>query len=403
MAKKRKKTDFSEQDARREQLRAYLARTDEERRQRVEREATEEKKSLGLVLGRRLVLGEPALQDARESTPTSRPPSSTGTRSTSCSSRKRNASSSGSVGVDRDVRRLGDRRRSVVERGSRPAATTSRTSVLRVTTPTSAPSSSTTKTARTSGRVEQPRRLLRGRARRRAAAGRTTIASRHDLLITDRARGPRARPRPRGSPATSAAVRSVTPAPRETSQTRSKASPILSASLARISSRPQKRRPRSCTHSKYETVTPPAFVRMSGSDRDAALGEDRVGLERGRAVRALGDHARLDARRVLARHLILARGEDEDVAGQLEQLLVRHRARVGQPSSEPCSAAYALQLRACRARPRRGRRRRRPRRAITVAPRSAARARRRRRRCRSPGRRSAARRGSSRAARRRAR
>lgn len=45
MAKKRKKTDFSEQDARREQLRAYLARKDEERRQRVEREATEEKKS----------------------------------------------------------------------------------------------------------------------------------------------------------------------------------------------------------------------------------------------------------------------------------------------------------------------------------------------------------------------
>ena len=32
-----------------------------------------------------------------------------------------------------------------------------------------------------------------------------------------------------------------------------------------MSSRPQKKRPMSCTHSKYDTVTPPAFVRMSGS------------------------------------------------------------------------------------------------------------------------------------------
>ena len=51
------------------------------------------------------------------------------------------------------------------------------------------------------------------------------------------------------------------------SQTRSNASPSLSASRARISSRVQNRRPRSCTHSKYDTVTPPAFVRTSGQDR----------------------------------------------------------------------------------------------------------------------------------------
>jgi hypothetical protein len=56
----------------------------------------------------------------------------------------------------------------------------------------------------------------------------------------------------------------VIPRSSEISQTRSKASFSFSASFSRISSRPQKRRPRSCTHSKYETVTPPAFVRMSG-------------------------------------------------------------------------------------------------------------------------------------------
>ena len=43
MAKKRKKTDFTEQDARQRQFREYLARKEEERRQRVEREATERK------------------------------------------------------------------------------------------------------------------------------------------------------------------------------------------------------------------------------------------------------------------------------------------------------------------------------------------------------------------------
>ena len=57
--------------------------------------------------------------------------------------------------------------------------------------------------------------------------------------------------------------------------------------------------------------------------RDPAPGEDRVRLQRGRAVRSLGDHPRLHARRVVTRDLVLERGEDEDVALQLEQLLVR--------------------------------------------------------------------------------
>ena len=55
-------------------------------------------------------------------------------------------------------------RRAASSPGSRPVATTSRTSVLRVTTPTSRPSSQT-KTARTSGRASSLTRLLRGRVR----------------------------------------------------------------------------------------------------------------------------------------------------------------------------------------------------------------------------------------------
>ena len=68
-------------------------------------------------------------------------------------------------------------------------------------------------------------------------------------------------------PETSAASRRLIPSPVERLQTRSNASAIFSASFARISSRPQKRRPRSCTHSKYDTVTPPAFASTSGSTR----------------------------------------------------------------------------------------------------------------------------------------
>ena len=44
MAKKRKKTDFTEQDARQRQFRAYLARKEEELRQRQAREAAEPKR-----------------------------------------------------------------------------------------------------------------------------------------------------------------------------------------------------------------------------------------------------------------------------------------------------------------------------------------------------------------------
>ena len=65
--------------------------------------------------------------------------------------------------------------------------------------------------------------------------------------------------------------------------------------------------------------------------------------------------------RVLARHLVLARGEDEDVAGQLEQLLVRDRA--SRPGSRRATRARRSTRAARRRRgpPRRGRRRTRPR------------------------------------------
>src|SRR5262245_4334899 len=65
-------------------------------------------------------------------------------------------------------------------------------------------------------------------------------------------------------PATSAPERSGTFRSSAMSHTRSNAFESFSASFARISSRVQKRRPRSCTHSKYDTVTPPALVSTSG-------------------------------------------------------------------------------------------------------------------------------------------
>ena len=43
MAKKRKKTDFGDLDERVKRARAYIARREEERRQRLEREAAERK------------------------------------------------------------------------------------------------------------------------------------------------------------------------------------------------------------------------------------------------------------------------------------------------------------------------------------------------------------------------
>src|SRR5919106_255147 len=65
-----------------------------------------------------------------------------------------------------------------------------------------------------------------------------------------------------------------------------------------------------------------------GKDRNAALGEDRVRSDRRRPVRTLGHHPRPKTRRVVGMHLILAGGEHEDVAVELEQLLVGHALAV---------------------------------------------------------------------------
>ena len=63
-------------------------------------------------------------------------------------------------------------------------------------------------------------------------------------------------------------------------------------------------------------------------DRDPALAEDLVRLERRRAVRALDDHPGPHVRGVVLRDLILPRGQDEDVALELEQF------GVGDPRAE---------------------------------------------------------------------
>src|SRR5207237_772682 len=78
-------------------------------------------------------------------------------------------------------------------------------------------------------------------------------------------------------------------------------------------------------------------------DGNAPLGEDRVGLERGRPVRAFHDQLRLDAPRVVAGDLVLARREHEHVARQLEQLLVRH-AHAFVPGQRSVLLGVAAQL-----------------------------------------------------------
>src|SRR5262245_49904703 len=79
-----------------------------------------------------------------------------------------------------------------------------------------------------------------------------------------------------------------------------------------------------------------------GHDGDAALAQDRVGVEPGRAVRALDDELRLDALRVLAGDLVLHRGGDQHVARQLEQRLVADRLRAGQALQLPVLGEVAI-------------------------------------------------------------
>ena len=158
---------------------------------------------------------------------------------------------------------------------------------------------------------------------------------------------------------------------RESSQTRSNASASLSASFARISS---------ASPEQATEVLHPLEVRDGDAagvredvrqHEDAALGEDRVRLDRGRAVGALRDESRMDAAGVVLGHLILARRQHEDVARQLEQLGVRDVARVGVAVQRSVLADPAWRRRRGRARLRRGRRPPRPRPRRRRAPRAA--------------------------------
>ena len=250
--------------------------------------------------------------------PTRRPSSTTGTRSRSRSSSSWNAASRSSVRVEREDRRLRD----LAERVARRVA--SRGDDLAHERLARHDALQRAVVGDEDGahiRIGEPLAgVTRRVAPRRASPGREPSRRAPCSRVDPRASSAAATSR---IPATSAALRNVRCFSSESSHTRSNASPSFSARRARISSRSQNRRPRSCTHSKYETVTPPAFVRTSGQHENPALGEDRVRLDRRRAVRALGDQLALQVRRVLGGDLILARGEDEDVARTLEQNGVR--------------------------------------------------------------------------------
>jgi hypothetical protein len=64
---------------------------------------------------------------------------------------------------------------------------------------------------------------------------------------------------------------------------------MIASRRALISSSLQKKLEKSCTHSKYDTVTPPALASTSGTTRIPLLTQDIVGGRQGRTVGAL-DH-----------------------------------------------------------------------------------------------------------------
>jgi hypothetical protein len=89
----------------------------------------------------------------------------------------------------------------------------------------------------------------------------------------------------------------------------------------------------------------PARVREHvGQNGDPALPEDGVRLERGRTIGPLGDHARPHARRVVRRQLILAGSEHEDVAVELQQLVVREPRPGGAPLERSVLLRVGVQL-----------------------------------------------------------
>src|SRR5947209_14478221 len=268
--------------------------------------------------------------------------------------------------------------RSATVRGSSPAATTAPTSVLRVMTPTSVPSSADTNTARVSGLSAKQRPASWALARSDKVVGSDTIASRMTLT-----RAPRRRRLPPGEARlrrrlTTLAAGCCAGGARSYYLYCPPHRPLASfASVARGTrvSRvdpPRLERARDLADRGHHRRLPerdrllfrhgPHAVECIGhlvgeldanlvavpeqpaeilhplevghghtagvredvrDDGNATVGEDRVGLERRRAVRALDDELRMHAAGVFAGELVLARRDDEHVACELEQLVVR--------------------------------------------------------------------------------
>ena len=181
-----------------------------------------------------------------------------------------------------------------------------------------------------------------------------TIASR--TVLTGRSRAPRARRTPRGSPRRARPCAATRCAPRRCPRRGRTRRELLGELRADLVARPEE--PSEVLHPLEVRDGDAAGVREDvRQDRDPALGEDLVRLERGRAVRALGDQPRAQPRRVVRRDLVLARREHEDVAVELEQLLVR----------DPLARRRSLRASRARARTRGARRRRGPLRVVDAA------------------------------------
>src|SRR2546421_3535888 len=232
--------------------------------------------------------------------------------------------------------------RSATVRGSSPAATTAPTSVLRVITPTSVPSSADTNTARISGLSAKQRPASCALARSDKVVGSGTIASR--MTLTDRSpRLERA-----GDLANSGHHRRLP----ERDRLLFRHSPHavecighlvreLEANLLAV--------PEQATEILHPLEVGHGYtagVREDvRDDGNATVGEDRVGLERRRAVRALDDELRVHAAGVFAGELVLARRDDEHVACQFQQLVVRDPLAAVVPRERSVLGRVRMQLR----------------------------------------------------------
>ena len=105
---------------------------------------------------------------------------------------------------------------------------------------------------------------------------------------------------------------------------------MISRSLSLTTRSLQWSRLRSWTHSKYETVNAAGVAQDVRDHELLGLPEDLVRLRGGRAVGGLGDEPRLDVAGVALGDLVLERGRDEDVAVDLEDLLVADVLRPGE-------------------------------------------------------------------------